>query len=272
MNGTHWLTRRQILAVADRPDRHGASDLTVASAPSDASVASAQRARPLLSSSARPWARALLASSAVVVAVLGAVFAHQTTADGFDRAVDTPVITWFAGHHTLALWLAAPGSLAPAAGLTAAIVIACLFARRLNGAVLALMAVPVAEAICEGLLKPLIHRTYLGGVVYPSGHTTAICALAATVFVLLVASPQPVRTGVLRWLRLLVLAAACVLCAGVAFGLIGLKWHYFTDIVAGAAVGIGTVCGLSLILDLPAVRRLLARVSRRRGPAGDLAE
>jgi len=28
--------------------------------------------------------------------------------------------------------------------------------------------------------------------------------------------------------------------------------------VAGAAVGIGTVCGLALILDLPAARRRLA--------------
>ena len=34
-------------------------------------------------------------------------------------------------------------------------------------------------------------------------------------------------------------------------GVIGLRWHYFTDTVAGAAVGIGTVCGLALLLDLP---------------------
>jgi len=30
---------------------------------------------------------------------------------------------------------------------------------------------------------------------------------------------------------------------------IGLRWHYFTDTVAGAAVGIATVCGLTLIID-----------------------
>jgi len=49
----------------------------------------------------------------------------------------------------------------------------------------------------------------------------------------------------------------------VAVGVIGLKWHYFTDTVAGAAVGIGTVCGLALFLDLPAVRRLLAWACRQ---------
>ena len=38
---------------------------------------------------------------------------------------------------------------------------------------------------------------------------------------------------------------------------IGLECHYFTDAVAGAAVGIGTVCGLALILDRPAIRRWL---------------
>jgi membrane-associated phospholipid phosphatase len=54
-----------------------------------------------------------------------------------------------------------------------------------------------------------------------------------------------------------------VLGAVVAVALIGLCWHYFTDTVAGAAVGIGTVCGLALILDLPAARRWLASASRQ---------
>jgi membrane-associated phospholipid phosphatase len=228
--------------------------------------------RPLLRSAATPWVVGVLACCAVLVAALGALFAHQTTADGFDRAIDRPIFTWFTAHHHLALLLAAPGSLAPAAVLTAAIVIACLVAGRLNGAVLALTAVPVAEAISEGLLKPLIHRTYLGGVVYPSGHTTAITALTATLFVLLVVSSNPAPRGAararaLRWLRALVLVAACVLCGGVAIGLIGLRWHYFTDIVAGAAVGVGTVCGLALILDLGPVRRVLDKAGRRTAPA-----
>jgi membrane-associated phospholipid phosphatase len=38
----------------------------------------------------------------------------------------------------------------------------------------------------------------------------------------------------------------------VAAGVIGLRWHYFTDTLAGAAVGTGTVCGLALLLDVPA--------------------
>ena len=215
--------------------------------------------RPLLAGPARPWAGALLACCAILVAGLGLLFAHQAGAGWLDHAVDSPIIAWLGGHPRLLLWLAAPGSLVPAGMLCAAIVVACMLTGRLNGAVLAAAAVPAAVGLDEGLLKPLVHRTYLGNVVYPSGHTTAITTLAATVTVLLLVPPQPARAGALR---LLIPAAACVLGAVVAVALIGLRWHYFTDTVAGGAVGIGTVCGLALILDLPAARRWLGRVSR----------
>src|SRR5260370_27322756 len=127
--GTRWRTRRPFPVAADRPDQP------------DRSVRPYASGRPLLAPAVRPWAAALLACCAILVAVLGALFAHQTRADGFDRAVDTPIITSFAGHQSLALWLAKPGSLIPAAVLTAAIVIACVVAGRINGSVLALAAV-----------------------------------------------------------------------------------------------------------------------------------
>jgi membrane-associated phospholipid phosphatase len=116
----------------------------------------------------------------------------------------------------------------------------------------------------EGLLKPLVHRTYLGDLTYPSGHTTAIFALAATVTVLLVIPPHPTNAGSLR---ILIPPAACVIAVIVPICLIGLRFHYFTDTVAGAAVGIGTVCRLALILDLPTIRRLLAWATRRSSAA-----
>jgi membrane-associated phospholipid phosphatase len=216
--------------------------------------------RPLLAGSARPWAGALLVCCAILIAGFGVLFAHQTKADWLDRAADAPVITLLSGHHSLARWLVAPGSLIPAVTLTAAIVAACLLAGRLNGAVLAAAAVPVADALVEGLLKPLVHRTYLGNVVYPSGHTATVFALAATVTMLLVIPPQPAKA---RALRVLIPAAACAAGVVVAIGLIGMRWHYLTDTVAGAAVGVGTVCGLALMLDLPTARQWLARACRR---------
>jgi membrane-associated phospholipid phosphatase len=215
--------------------------------------------RPLLVAPARVRAGVLLASCAILIAVLGVLFAHQVKADRLDRTVDSPIITWLAGHQVLAAWLAAPASQIPAVALSAVIVVACLLTGRLNGALLAAAAVPAAVGLNDGLLKPLVHRTYLGVLTYPSGHTATVFALAATVTVLLI-PPRPDKSGALR---VLIPAAACVLGCVVAVGVIGLRWHYFTDTVAGAALGIGTVCGLALLLDLPAVRRWLAWGSRQ---------
>ena len=129
---------------------------------------------------------------------------------------------------------------------------ACLLTGRINGAVLAAAAVPATVGLNDGLLKPLVHRTYLGALSYPSGHTAAVSAIAATVTVLLLVPPHPVRFSVPR---LLIAAAAWAVAAVVAIGVIGLKFHYLTDTVAGAAVGTGTVCVLAFALDL-ILRRL----------------
>ena len=204
-------------------------------------------ARLLLAASVRPRLAAVLTGCAILVAALGALFAGQSTADAFDRAVDSPVITLFAGHRGLALWLAFPGTTIPAVVVSAVIAVTCLLTGRIRGALLAIAAVPVAVGLCEVLIKPLVHRTYIGQVVYPSGHTATIFALAATITVLLLASPQPAMA---RPLRMLILAAAYLAAVAVVVGVIAVRFHYFTDTVAGAAVGTGTVCGLALVLDV----------------------
>jgi membrane-associated phospholipid phosphatase len=123
---------------------------------------------------------------------------------------------------------------------------------------------PAAVVLDDGLLKHLVHRTYLGLLTYPSGHTTAVVTLAAAVSVILLGPLRPARAGPLR---VVIPAIACVVGALVAVGVIGLQWHYFTDTVAGAAVAIAVVCGLALVLDLPAARRQFARASWRLTPA-----
>ena len=60
---------------------------------------------------------------------------------------------------------------------------------------------------------------------------------------LLLAAPRPVMA---RALRVLILAVAYLTVAAVVVGVIAVRFHYFTDTVAGVAVGIGTVCGLAL--------------------------
>jgi membrane-associated phospholipid phosphatase len=207
--------------------------------------------RPLLGVTRRAWAGLALAACVIVTVVLGLLFNGQTGPDGFDNAVDSPVVAFFGGHRTLLSWLAVPGTLIPATAISAAIAVGCLIARRLNGAVLAVTAVPVAAGLNDGLLKHLFHRTYLGQIAFPSGHTASVTALTATLAVLLLVPPQQAGT---RKVRVALVAMACVITATVATGVIGLGWHYFTDTVAGAAVGLGTVCALALLLDLAWLR------------------
>jgi membrane-associated phospholipid phosphatase len=198
-----------------------------------------------------------LAGCAVVVAVLGVMFAHQRRADGFDRLVDEPIVSWLGPHHTLLGWMEYPGTQVPAVVASFALALACLRGRRLNGAILALAAVFVATRIDDWLLKPLFDRTYLGALVYPSGHTSSVVAITATYALLFVLPPQQART---RAFRLTVLAVLLVVTGITVLGVIGLRWHYFTDTIAGAAVAIGTVSALALALDWA-----LSRLSPARG-------
>ncbi len=51
------------------------------------------------------------------------------------------------------------------------------------------------------------------------------------------------------------LLAACAVTALVAVGVIGLRWHCFTDTAGGVAAGAGTVLCLALAIDLVPARR-----------------
>jgi undecaprenyl-diphosphatase len=205
----------------------------------------------LLAGRLRIWAAMLLASCTILAVVLGVLLAHQSRVDGLDKATDSWVIRSLGSNESLLRWLAAPAELT-AAGLTSLIMIGiCLVTGRLKGAVLAATAVPIASALCDSLIKPLVHRSDLA---YPSGHVTSVLALTAMLTVLLVLPPRPLIGG---RARLLIPVAAGVISCGVAVAVIALRWHFFTDTIGAAAVGTGTVCALALVLDLPAVSRWL---------------
>jgi membrane-associated phospholipid phosphatase len=204
------------------------------------------RAKPLLGDTDRIWAGLTLAACVIVVLLIGLLFQGQTSSDSFDNAVDSPVIALSNGHDALLYWLIVPGTLIPAIAISVVIAAGCLMTRRLNGAVLAVIVVPAATGLDDGLLKHLVHRAYLGGLSFPSGHTTCVTALTATIAILLLVPPQQART---RSTRVLLVAVACLVTSVVAVGVIGVRFHYFTDTVAGAAVGVGTALALALLLD-----------------------
>src|ERR1700689_1205932 len=133
--------------------------------------------QPLLVETIRPWAVRLVACCALLVVVLGVLFAHQSHADWLDHAIDSWVVHWLNGHHDLLLWLATPATFIPAGGVSLIMVVACLLTGRLNGAVLAAAAVPTTAALNDAVIKPLVHRTIYGNPAYPSGHVASILAV-----------------------------------------------------------------------------------------------
>ena len=204
-------------------------------------------ARPLLAPGMHRWAALLAAGCVAVTAWLALAFGHQRRPGRLDAAVDTRIHGLLGSYQGPLHQLSRLGGLFSVAELTAALVLACLVTRRWRGAVLAALAVPAAMTLTEFVLKPLVGRSIGGYDSFPSGHATAMFALAASCAVLLA---NPRRPRLPRAVRLLLVAGAMLVAVAVPVAMVALGYHYFTDIVAGTAVGIGTVLLIALLIDL----------------------
>jgi undecaprenyl-diphosphatase len=195
----------------------------------------------------------VLATCVIVLTTLGFVLRERARPDRFDSAVDTAMVASFSGHRGVLPWLALPGSTVPLIAVSIAIAVGCLIARRPRGVLLAVTAVPVTAFLDDTVLKHLVDRTHFGQLSFPSGHTASAMTLATVLGVLL---HDPARRTATRLARTALVAVACAVTALVAVGVIGLRWHYFTDTVGGVALGTATVLTLAFLIDLaPAVLR-----------------
>jgi undecaprenyl-diphosphatase len=194
----------------------------------------------------RPAATALLVVCVAITVLLGTLFAHRRQAGALDAAVDARIQGDLGGQRRILNDLAELGDLLPVIAIFAALFLTCLVTRRWRGAVLVALAVPAATGITELILKPLIGRTFMGALSFPSGHEARVFALAAAFAVLLA---NPVRPRIPAVVRLFLAAAVLLAACAVAVALVGLDQHYFTDTVGGAAVGTAVVLATALVLD-----------------------
>jgi membrane-associated phospholipid phosphatase len=213
-----------------------------------------EQAQPLLSAPARRLAGIVL-GCAVLLLAGGAVFVHDQYADPLDRQVGLWAATRLSPHGEALRLVSDLGQKVEVIVVVAVMVLACLAARRVNGAVLAAVSAPAASVATEKVLKPLASHLYAYAG-YPSGHTTSSFALIATAAVLL-ASP-PGGTSRRAW-RVVIVAIAVLIGCAISLAVIGLGDHHFTDTVGGAAVGVGVVLAATFLLDLPVSRSLLGR-------------
>jgi undecaprenyl-diphosphatase len=201
-------------------------------------------------------AAALLAACVAAAALLAVHFAGREGPGWIDAAVDPRIAAAMSRWPSLLTRLPDLGTPAPVELVTAALILACGATRRWTGAILTAVTVPAAIGLTEYVLKPLVGRGAAESL--PSGHAASMCALATICGVLLVNPPGRLVRGAVR--ALLVLAALAV-AAAVSAAMVAIGAHYFTDVVAGAAVGTGLVLAGALILDLMTsqVRRARAR-------------
>ena len=200
---------------------------------------------PLVSAAVRPAAAWFVVGCTALTAVGGVLTAHHAHAGWLDRSIDARIQSALARHNGLLVSVANIAKPSRVALLIAALVVVSVAMRRLDGALLAVVGVPAAILLTEGL-KQLFNRTLNGAPVYPSGHTATAFALATVVMILMLC---PSRHVLPFGVRLAITLAAMIIGCAVALAVIGLNWHYFTDTLAGAAVGVGTVLGVSLAID-----------------------
>jgi membrane-associated phospholipid phosphatase len=88
----------------------------------------------------------------------------------------------------------------------------------------------VAVATNQLVVKPVVHRLYVGELSFASGSVTVVAGLGAA---WLLAVPGR--------LRYVVAGLGAVSTALMIIAVITLKWHYPSDALAGALLGVGTV-------------------------------
>lgn len=222
----------------------------------------------LLPAAARRPAAVIALCCAAIVLVLAVLVAHTSGPLGPDRVVDSWLKARLGGHDRLLVLLMDPGEPVQSVILTAVVTAACLVARRLQGAALTIVSAVLASGIAELVLKPIVHRTLGTFVVYPSGHTCRAFTIAAIVGVLVLGQRRrTMRTAVTIALAAILFLVGCAV--GVA--VICLNFHYFTDTIGGAALGVGVVIATAFALDSTRVRGRVAQLAERRKRQGSSA-
>jgi len=160
----------------------------------------------------------------LLAVLLGLPFAGGTT----PGAVDATVAGWTAHLSPAVLRvLVFPTEPYVVIALGILAVVLCLRAERRADAAFALGAPLLAILLTSLLLKPLYDRWKNGTLVYPSGHTVSLVAVL-TVLVL-----------VTRKAFVVVLSALALLAA--TAGLVGLGYHYLTDVAGGTLFAVAVV-------------------------------
>jgi membrane-associated phospholipid phosphatase len=128
-------------------------------------------------------------------------------------------------------------------GLVAVLVVVLAARRRWRAAALAALAPGLALLVTE-IGKRVVGRTLDGMLALPSGHTTAVTSVVATIALLWVGRARHVGRAVVVGLLAVTLAATAI-----GLAMVTLRFHYATDIIAGYCVGVALPLAVALAID-----------------------
>ena len=202
--------------------------------------------RPLLAQRVRRPAVVVIMLAIIVIAGLGTRYADQDMPGHLDRSLDALIRNGLRPDQPITRALVSLGNPTQAAVLVAAVAGAAAAARRWSGVLLTIVGTVTAVAITELILKPLIGRLRFGHLTFPSGHTTAVAAVAFATAILIGSARWPHNVAV----RMVAGLAPIAVAVGVAISLVAQHIHYATDTVAGYCVALATVLAVALFLDL----------------------
>ncbi|MFF8027645.1 phosphatase PAP2 family protein [Streptomyces sp. NPDC007896] len=214
----------------------------------------------VLPPSLRVWLGPIAALAALVVVVLGVLYAGHSEPGMVDARIWAPTADsarppW----RYVALAMDFLGEPAGSVMLVVAAVTGCLLLRRPRAAVLVVAGVGMTVATTT-LLKSLVGRTIHGdNLSYPSGHTAFATALA-----LMAALLATGRLGLGRTAGTsLVLATALVAGAVMGWAQVVLGAHYPTDVLGGWCTALAVIPATAWLVD-----RMADRLVDRMADAG----
>ncbi|WP_326648318.1 MULTISPECIES: phosphatase PAP2 family protein [unclassified Streptomyces] len=206
----------------------------------------------VLPPSLRAWLGLIAALAALVVVVLGLLYAGHSEPGRVDRWIIQPTADsvrppW----RRVALAIDFLGEPAGAAVLVVAAVTGCLLLRRPRAAVLVVAGVGMTVGTAT-LLKSLVGRTIHGdgNLSYPSGHAAFLTALALVVALLAAGRLGLGRTAGTS----VVLAAALVGGAAMGWAQVALGAHYPTDVLGGWCTALAVTPATAWLVDRTADR------------------
>ncbi|MEU8591703.1 phosphatase PAP2 family protein [Streptomyces sp. NPDC048664] len=205
----------------------------------------------VLPPSLRAWLGSAAVLGALVVVVLGVLYAGHSRPGRVDARVSAMVYGVRPPWRYAALALDFLGEPQGAAILVASAVAACLLLRRPRAAALVLVGLGASVGTAT-LLKSVVGRTIHGGYLsYPSGHTAF-----ATTLALVAALVATERLGLDRRAGVpLVLGAALVAGAAMGWAEVALGAHYPTDALGGWCTGLAVTPATAWLVDRTADRQ-----------------